>query len=86
MQLIQTLIDRFIGVKLPKNLYFQVNRGIYHISKITEEGIWYKSEGSSSSAILGKEEHSDLMVIGIFMESRKKLIQKPRHVFDCRFI
>jgi hypothetical protein len=86
MQLVQALVDRFYLVPLPKETYMKVHENSYRIFQVGKDRIWYalEREGSPVNVLTVGQERS-LTIVRVTISPPKKVTQKQRYVFDCRF-
>jgi len=87
MQLVQTLVDRFYLVPIPKETYMKVHENMYRIFQVGRDRIWYAldREGSPVNTLMVDQERS-LTILKVVTSRPKKLNQKRRYIFECKFI
>lgn len=86
MQLIQTLIDRFYGVPIPRETYMRVHSNMYRIFQVGRDRIWYAldQEGSPVNILKLGDERS-LTIVKVLADHPRKIGQKPKYIFNCVF-
>lgn len=87
MQFIKTLIERFYLVPLPRETYMQVYKDSYRIIQVGKDRIWYSLDRKGSPVnMLKLGQEPRLTIVGVRTSPPRKLNQKPRYIFDCRFV
>lgn len=85
MNFVQTMIDRLIGVPLPKELYLRIKETPYRIVGVDSKGVYYTHINETGRSLLAPHVYSDLNIKGFSVETERKLVNTPKYFIDCQF-